>query len=200
MAEINTNDDEEKTKTEDYSDLDEAELSEIEESAVNKIKDIKEKLKKCETEKMEYLTGWQRTKADYINARKDEEKIREELLRHSTKKIILEFLLEILNVADAFSEAFKNSNFNNIDAEWKKGIEAIFNKLMKILEQYNVLPYDSERKEFNPEFHEAITSENVSEKENDNIVLSEFQKGYMIGDKVLRPARVKVGIYKENNK
>lgn len=151
-----------------------------------------EALRKCQAEKNEYLDGWQRARADYVNAKKNEEKIREELLNYNTEKLIKEFL----PIIDDFNLAFKEELFKNLGENYKKGIEAIAQKFIKILEHYEVTSFNSAGEQFNPERHEAIAMEEVETQEKDNIILEEFQKGYNIKDKLLRPAKVKVGIYK----
>lgn len=170
------------------------ELEKAEESLTTKIKDLKEKLKKCEAEKQDYLVGWQRAKADHINARKNEEKYREDYAAYRAEDMLRKFL----DIGDAFREAFKNNGFQNLAENYKKGIEAIFNKFEKMLEYYNVKPYDCLGEIFNPALHEGLIIEETEDEKKDNIVLEEFQKGYTINNKVLRPAKVKVGIYKEN--
>src|SRR3989338_5261581 len=63
-------------------------LEETEEKIENKIRELKENIKECEKQKNEYLAGWQRAKADFINARKDEEKIREEIINFQKENIL----------------------------------------------------------------------------------------------------------------
>lgn len=179
-------------ENEEYFDRDEK--LEIEE-AVKKIKILRENLKKCAAEKFEYLTGWQRARADYINAKKNEEKTREEILNYQEEKMLKEFL----EIADIFDEVFKNSEYKNVDDNFKQGITATYNKLIKLFEKHGVSYFISAGQNFDPQKHEALTAEETNEKEKDNIVLEEFQKGYYIKDKILRPAKVKVGVRKKND-
>lgn len=176
-----------------YANEDDFENIEIEE-VKKKIKTLREELKKCNTEKLEHLTGWQRSKADYINAKKTEEKTREEILNYQAEKILKEFV----EIADIFDEIFKNSGYENVNDNFKQGITATYSKIIKLFEKYGVFSFVSAGQNFNPEKHEALAAEETNEKEKDNIVLEEFQKGYNINNKVLRPAKVKVGIYKDN--
>lgn len=168
---------------------------ESEDSLENQIKILKNKLKECEKQKGEYLTGWQRAKADFINGKKDELKLREEIINVKTENILNEFL----EIADFFNLIFKHSDWNGLNNEWKKGIEAIYAKFIKIFENHGARPFESVGEQFNPLKHEAIMTEEVSAEEKDHIVLEEFEKGYNIKDKILRPAKVKVGVYKNNN-
>jgi len=68
------------------------------------------------------------------------------------------------------------------------GISMIESKLKKILSSYEVEPFDSKGDIFNPDFHEAIMSQNSKEKEN--IIIEEFEKGYKIKDKIIRHSKV----------
>ena len=70
-------------------------------------------------------------------------------------------------------------------------------QLKQVLENNDVLPFDSKGKPFDPHLHDAIETEEV--EENDGIVLEEFLKGYKMGSRVIRPARVKVSVVPQNN-
>lgn len=164
-----------------------------EDNPENKIKKLKTRLKECEKQKNEYLTGWQRAKADFINSRKDEEKLRERLASFQREH----FLREFLSAADAFEIAFQDEGWEAVDEKWKKGVEAIFANFQKILVSYNVKPFESVGEKFEPEKHDALEAVEVAEAEKDQIILKELQKGYNIDDRVLRPAKVKVGVYKK---
>ena len=77
------------------------------------------------------------------------------------------------------------------------GITALSaSSLSEILKRLGAEQIESMDKEFNPEEHEAITQVEVDTKEHDNRVIEEFQKGYRVRNRILRPAKVKVGIYK----
>ncbi len=143
-----------------------------------RLKKLREKTKKFQEERDEYLAGWQRAKADFINARKDEEKRREEFLKFSNQLIIA----DILSVLDSFDLAL--SHYEN------KGLYLIQAQLNDILKKYGLSVIKSAGEKFNPEFHEAI-AEIESDRES-GVIIEEAQKGYMLHEKVLRPARVKI--------
>jgi len=158
-----------------------------------KIKKLKKELKQCKEECQEYLRGWQRAKADFINARKDEEKSREGFVRFAEEKL----LKELLSIVDSFEMAFENKElWERVDGSWRDGIKGIYADTIKILESHNVSKMESKEKEFNPAEHEAVESIQVEDPEKDNKVLQEVLKGYKIFDKVLRPAKVKIGVLK----
>lgn len=149
-----------------------------------KLKKMREDLRATRKEKEEYLAGWQRSKADFINARKEEEKAREEFIKFAQA----ELLLSILPVLDSFEMAMKHGKTD--------GLPEIYKQLCEILKQKGVTPMESRGKKFNPQEHEAITQEEVKNKEEDEVVLEDLQRGWYLFDKVLRPAKVKVGVYK----
>ncbi len=147
-----------------------------------KIKKIQEKLKKCQELKEEYLDGWQRAKADLINARKDDERRNQDFLKLANAVLIS----DILPVLDSFNlalEAHKNEEFS-------KGILLIKMQLEDALKKYGLEEIKSLGEKFNLQFHEII-QEMESEKE-EGIITEEIQKGYLLNGKVLRPARVKI--------
>lgn len=146
-----------------------------------KLKKMREMLKICEKEKGEYLAGWQRAKADFINARRDEEKTRMEFTKFASEKLLREMLM----VADSLE---KISSADGI---------AIYKQLIDILKKEGVMQIDTKGKKFDPFYHEALERVDADEKEKDGIVLEELQKGYTIHNRVLRPSKVKVGVYKE---
>lgn len=149
-----------------------------EEGVDDNIKKLREALKICQKEKAEYLAGWQRAKADFINARRDEEKARAEFAKFAAEMV----LKETLAVADSLEIA---------------GDKHIYAQLREILKREGVEPIKAEGARFDPLYHEALEQVEVQEEAKDGAVLEELQKGYRIYDKVLRPAKVKVGVYKQ---
>lgn len=146
-----------------------------------KIKKFQEKLKKCQELKEEYLDGWQRAKADLINARKDDERRNQEFLKFANAALIF----EILPILDSFDLAFANEN-----SKFSKGIFLIKMQLEDVLKKYGLEVIKSVGEKFNLQLHEVI-QEVESEKE-EGIITEEIQKGYLLNGKVLRPARVKI--------
>ncbi|KKT29593.1 nucleotide exchange factor GrpE [Candidatus Giovannonibacteria bacterium RIFCSPLOWO2_12_FULL_44_25] len=154
-----------------------------EEGLGDKLKKLREELKLCHKEKSEYLAGWQRAKADFINARKDEEKARAEFAKFAAEKV----LGEMLAVADSLLARHSFS---------EGGEDPIYNQLLDIFKKEGVEPIEALGKGFDPLYHEALEQVEVPQKEKDGTVLEEMQKGYTIYNRVLRPAKVKIGIYK----
>ncbi len=158
-------------------------------SLKDKLKKLRGDLQACQKEKVDYLAGWQRAKADFINARRDEEKVRMEFIKYSTEKV----LKEILPVLDSLEMALKQKA--NLPPEAFTSFQQIHGQLLSILKINGVAPIESVEEKFDPIYHEAIGQMETDSEEKDGIVLEEAQKGYMIHDRVLRPAKVKVGVY-----
>lgn len=162
-----------------------------EEASQGYIKKLREKLKICESERMEYLSGWQRAKADYINAKKSEEKNLAELEPFLTQKI----LLEIIPIADNFDMAFANKgSLDNLDKNWRAGIEAIYSNLISIFSGLGLLQFGKEGDAFDPEKYQAVESIQVSDEKEDGRVASVLQKGYSLRGRTIRPCRVRVKV------
>ena len=153
----------------------------LEEDGLNdKLKKLRGELKDCQKEKAEYLAGWQRAKADFINARKDEEKARAEFAKFAAERV----LREMLAVADSLEIA---------------GDKHICAQLRDILKREGVEPIEASGIKFDPMRHEALEQVELNDKEKDGVIIEELQKGYKIHDRVLRPSKVKVGVYKNQN-
>lgn len=157
-----------------------------EENIAQQLKELKGQLKICRAEKSEYLAGWQRAKADFINARRDEEKHNEEAIRYRTESMVREFL----GLADSIDMALEH--------EKSESITHIHRQLNEILKRQGVQTIESIKKPFDPALHEALTEVEVANPIEDGVVMEELQKGYMMNNRVLRPSKVKVGSYKQN--
>ncbi len=147
-----------------------------------KVKEIKEKLKKCQELKEEYLNGWQRVKADLINARKDDERRNQDFAKFANFMLIS----DILPILDSFNLALENEK----DSKFSKGVLLIKMQLEDILGKYGFSSIKSAGEKINLQLHE-IVGEVESEKE-EGIVIEEIQKGYLLNGRVIRPARVRV--------
>ncbi len=175
-------DDEIKNKDEEITI--EEETGEENPSFSDKFKKLEEKLKKCQELKEEYLNGWQRAKADLINARKDDERRNREFMKFANSTLIY----DILPVLDSFNLAFLAAAKQ--DSKFSKGILLIKMQLENTLEKYGLEPIRSVDEKANLQMHEII-GEIESEKE-EGIIIEEIQKGYLLHGKLIRPAKVKV--------
>ncbi len=154
-------------------------------------KNLREKLKKVTAEKQEYLAGWQRAKADLINARKDFNEEKSSLLKFAKTDLII----QIIPVLDSFEMALKNVDKAGLK-EWSQGVQYIYSQLLSVLETNGVNQVDPLNEKFDPKFHVSVESVKVDEKSFENTIVEVVQKGYFLNEKVIREAKVKVGEFK----
>lgn len=165
-----------------------------EENMVETIKKLREKLKKSDAEKTEYLTGWQRTKADMVNARKRDEEERKDFIKFANERLIEDLIptLESFDMAIGNKEAWEK-----VDKNWRMGVEYIYSQLKKALADNGLEEINPLNEKFDHNKHEAASYEPVTEEKNDQTIIGVAQKGYKINGKILRPAKVRVGEYKK---
>jgi len=153
------------------------------------VKKLKEKIKVLEAEKLEYLTGWQRTKADYVNAKKEDEKNRGELMKYAN----MNFVEELLPALDAFDMAMANKEaWEKVDKNWRAGIEYIYGQIIATLEKFGVTQENPLGQKVDPLKHNPMGTVATEDKSKEGIVAEVIQKGYMMNGKEIRPAGVKV--------
>jgi molecular chaperone GrpE len=176
-------DNEDDIKIEKDENLDDSVVGE--ESAQETIKNLREKLKKALAEKQEYLTGWQKDKADFINSRKRDAESQKEFIKYTNESLIS----ELLPVLDSFNMAMGNKEvWEKVDKNWRTGVEYIANQLKKVLENNGLTEVDPIGQKFDPMRDEAIEDG----KESD-IITTVVQKGYSLNGKIVKAPKVKVG-------
>lgn len=149
--------------------------------------ELKESLTEMEKKAEEYLDGWQRSRAEFANYKK--RVLREQSGIHQSAKG--EVIKIYLDIADDLKRALEEMPKSKEVMNWAAGIEIIYEKLMKRLEAEGVKPMDALGQEFDPNIHEALMKEENEDYESGQII-EVMQEGYWIGDKVLRPALVRV--------
>ncbi len=159
----------------------------------DKIKKLQEKIKSLEKEKQEYLDGWQRARADYANLQKQTEDDKKRFKELFAEK----FIEDMIPVVDSFSMAMSNKEtWEKVDATWRTGVEYIYNQLMGALGGHGLVLFGEIGDTFDPARYEAISEEETDDATRDHTVAKVIQKGFMLGDSVLRPARVVVLVHK----
>lgn len=154
------------------------------------LKTLRDKLKKCVAEKQEYLDGWQRSKADFINARKREEESRKEMISFANEGLIL----ELIPVLESFEMAMGNKEaWEKIDKNWRLGVEYIANQLKKVLEDNGLKEIAPMGEKFDPMRDEAVEFEKVTDEAKNNSVTAIIKKGYALNGRVIKAPKVKVG-------
>ncbi|HZX74179.1 MAG TPA: nucleotide exchange factor GrpE [Cyclobacteriaceae bacterium] len=153
------------------------------------VKKLREDLKKARTDKDEYLIGWQRAKADYVNLQKEMDQVRKTTAL-LTKERMADSLLPVL---DSFDMAFSNKEvWEKVDANWRTGIEYIYSQFKTRLAESGIEQINAVGVPFDPNLHESIESVPTDDKSKDHTVEKVLQAGYKMGEKIIRPARVTV--------
>lgn len=158
------------------------------------VKKLRSDLKLARKEKEEYLTGWQRAKADYVNLQKDSDAKYKELRTMVTGNMVE----DLLPVLDSFNMAMGNKEaWEKVDANWRNGVEYIHQQFLRVLADNNVTALDQIDVMFDPMLHESIETIPTEDESKDHKIAQVIQTGYKIGDKIIRPARVKVWEFKK---
>ena len=153
------------------------------------VSDLKHKLKECEDKLLRSL-------AENDNLRKRHEKETEDNLKYATKN----FAFSLLPVTDNFQRAIQSIP-DEVSEEEKLlknlviGIQAVEKELNDVFVKNGIKKFDSLGQKFNPEIHQAVSR--VNNEKPEGIIVEEFQKGYMIGERLLRAAMVVVSMGQE---
>ena len=148
---------------------------------------LKTALEELDNKVEEYLDGWQRARAEFANYKK--RVLRENMdIRQVARGEVIKLYLDI---ADDLERALQEKPEIGEGVTWAEGIEIIFQKLRTRLESEGIKPMNPMGKEFDPNIHEALMKEESEEFES-GLIIEVMQEGYWIGDKVLRPAIVRV--------
>ena len=131
--------------------------------------------------------GWQRARAEFANFKKRTERERVELFQRAS----LDTLKALLPIIDDFDRAFESVPEDIGEHAWIGGVSMIQRKFVTLLEQYEVEAIDPSGQPFDPNLHQAIGTEDSDEVESGHVTET-LQKGYRVGESVLRLALVKV--------
>jgi molecular chaperone GrpE len=135
----------------------------------------------------QYLEGWQRAKADYANLKRETEGRMQDLVKYANT----ELLKELLPLVDYFKHALKNLPTEHKGEPWAEGIRHIQSKLEQVLAYYGIRELEVVGERFNPALHEAV-GEVENSSESSGTIVEEIRTGFMLHDKLLQAARVKV--------
>jgi molecular chaperone GrpE len=148
------------------------------------VESLNQQLREAEKKAAEYKEGWARAQADFQNYKKRIERDNE--LTYVTMKG--DIIRKILPPLDDLERALQNRPADN---GWANGIELIARKLQNVLESEGIKRIEAEGVEFDPNFHEAISHE-PADSVKSGFVIGVVQNGYMLGERVIRPAMVRV--------
>jgi molecular chaperone GrpE len=158
-----------------------------EQSLEEQVAALQMSLDEMKTKAEEYLDGWQRARAEFANYKKRILRDHTEIHQSARGEVIKLYL----DIADDLERALQEKPGDGEGATWADGIEIIFHKLRTRLESEGIKPMNPLGEEFDPNIHEALMKEENDEYESGQII-EVMQEGYWIGDKVLRPALVRV--------
>lgn len=166
------------------------------EQAVSKVASLKKEIKALKAEKQEYLAGWQAARAELVNTKR---RLEEE---HKSSRAFMNagLLEDMLPVIDSFAMAMNNTEaWEKVDENWRRGIEYIRAQFEKVLEQYGVTHIEAEGASLDTSKHEPVEELSTDDQSLDHHVAKVLQGGYMLHDRVLRPAKVAVYTYQSEN-
>jgi molecular chaperone GrpE len=146
---------------------------------------LEEQLLKTQADAQKYLDNWRRAEADFQNYKRRAEQERDDLRRFAGVALIS----NLLPIVDDLERAFGSLDGGLAGLTWLDGLRLIYRKLVMLLENAGVKPIEASGLPFDPRYHEAVAHIDGE----DGKVLSEVQRGYMLHDRVLRPAMVVVG-------
>ncbi|KAB3539101.1 nucleotide exchange factor GrpE [Alkaliphilus pronyensis] len=143
-------------------------------------------LEKKEEEAKDYYNRLQRLQADFMNYKKRAEKEKSDIYLYANEKIAV----DLLNIIDNLERAVSSADENQKDTSLFKGIELVIKQMKETLKKHGIEEIEALNRPFDMNLHHAVAQEE-SEAEADTVV-EVFQKGYIINNRVLRPAMVKV--------
>ncbi len=159
------------------------------------IEQLKEDLAAVEKEKNEANDRLLRTAAEFDNYKKRQDKQWSDFKKYANESLAKDLLTVVDNLERAITAAQETDEKNNGLVE---GVKMTLDEILKILQRYSVTPIESIGKKFDPNFHQAVSTQPVEDAES-NIVLEAYQKGYLIHDRLLRPAMVVVSAATKSN-
>ena len=149
--------------------------------------ELAKELQQAQDKAREFFEGWQRERADFANYKRRVDRDQQSLSQNIKGDVIKKYLA----ILDDLQRAMKTRPTEGPAGSWADGVELVTRKLQNILEVEGVKRIPAEQEEFNPSRHEAITHEDSPDHESGQII-EVVQQGYTLGDRVLRPAMVRV--------
>jgi len=157
-----------------------------EENSVS-VQESDKKIAELEKQKNEYLAGWQRARADFLNYKKEEMERVKGFLEYANEELVS----KILPILDNFETCEKCLTCDPEKDKNVKGLLMIKNQLQDFLKSQGAEEVRSVGEKFDPNLHEVVEKIEVKDKEKD-VIVEEVQKGYKINGRLLRPAKVKI--------
>ncbi len=152
------------------------------------VKELEAKLNAKEEEAKETYDRLLRVSAEFENHKKRSARELEDFRKYANQSLLKEMLYVVDNLQLAIKSADENQDGDN---SLKEGLDLTHKEILRVFEKFNVTPIESQGKAFDPTYHEAVMQEETDEYP-ENTVINEMQKGYLIHDRLLRPAMVVV--------
>ncbi len=146
-----------------------------------------EKIEKAEAEAKDAYDRFLRASAELENYKKRTQKEMADFRKYANASLVK----DLLGVVDNLERAIESSNESNDEGQLSEGLDLTLKELLKIFKKFHACPIEALGKPFDPCYHQAMMQEETSDQP-ENVVLNELQKGYMIHDRLLRPAMVVV--------
>lgn len=157
-----------------------------EEQTVMTLEEALVEIERLKAENAEYLNGWQRAKADYVNFKQEQERRGKELSQFAG----LSLISQLLPVQEYFRQALGYTPPEVATTDWYKGVEQIYKQLKEVMKGMGVEEYHAQRGDvLDPMKHEAVGQESLADLEDD-VVTQEVHAGYMVHGKTIAPAKV----------
>jgi molecular chaperone GrpE len=158
-------------------------------SPQERVKHLREKLRECTKDKQEYLDGWQRLKADFVNFKKRNEEEKEYFLKFSREGIIT----DLLPVLESFNMAFANKEaWEKVDPSWRTGVEHIHTQLIAVLAGYGLTELNPVGNIFDPNEQMSIGTTYTTDSTKYHTVAEVLQVGYKLGGRLIKAPKVKI--------
>jgi molecular chaperone GrpE len=175
----------------DETELPAAEAEAPDGAAPDPLAGLQAELDTAKAKAAEYLEGWQRARAEFANYKRRVEKEQSEAHQYAAARVIG----RLLDAIDDFDRAMADRPGEDADAQalarWAAGVGLIHRKLQTLLESENVERIPAESQTFDPNLHEAVTHED-SDAHEAGAVIGVVRQGYRLGDRIIRPALVRV--------
>lgn len=163
-------------------------------SPQDKIKKLKDLLKESDRLKQEYLDGWQRLKADYVNLKKRSDEEKADIGRYVKES----YVSDLIPVIESFDMAFSNKEaWEKVEPTWRIGMEYIHKQFMETLIGYGLSELNPVSEKFDPNVHTAIENISTDNKDLDHTIAEVIQKGYKVGDRLVKSPKVKVYVFNQ---
>ncbi|MDO8552171.1 MAG: nucleotide exchange factor GrpE [bacterium] len=161
-------------------------------AAKAKLAKLRAELEKCKEEKQEYLVGWQRCKADSINAKKDAINMAERAGNRARDSLIE----DIIPALDSFDMAISSGTWATMDENWRRGMENVRSQLLSAIYNQGVEDFAEIGDEFDPAMHEAVqeVEENGGKP---GTIANVIRRGYRRENQIIRAAQVSVVVHKK---